>query len=325
MDHTELVLGIDIGGTNTTLGAVDRSGRCLAETAMLTRSEQPPETFFRRLQRTAQALWDGLPKGHRLAGIGVGAPNGNYYRGTIEAPPNLSWDFVDVRKEMAAYWDVLVAVTNDANAAAFGELMFGAGQGMRDFIVITLGTGLGTGIVVNGDLVHGFSGFAGELGHTIVEYGGRPCGCGLLGCLETYASATGIRVTARELLAARPEPSALRGLAEPQLTSKAIFEAAQAGDPISLEAFAITGRILGRKLADAVAHTSPEAIFLFGGLARAGALIFEPTRQAMEENLYSVFRGTVQVLPSGVPQGQAAILGAAALIWKELAKYAPLA
>jgi len=226
---------------------------------------------------------------------------------------------------MAAYWDVLVAVTNDANAAAFGELMFGAGQGMRDFIVITLGTGLGTGIVVNGDLVHGFSGFAGELGHTIVEYGGRPCGCGLLGCLETYASATGIRATARELLAARPEPSALRGLAEPQLTSKAIFEAAQAGDPISLEAFAITGRILGRKLADAVAHTSPEAIFLFGGLARAGALIFEPTRQAMEENLYSVFRGTVQVLPSGVPQGQAAILGAAALIWKELAKYAPLA
>lgn len=320
MADTELVLGIDIGGTNTALGYIDRTGRCLAETTMLTHSGQPPSDYFQRLHAAAVALWKSTFTDHRLAGIGVGAPNGNYYRGTIENPPNISWGCVDVRKQMAAHWDVPVAVTNDANAAAFGELMFGSGKGMRDFIVITLGTGLGSGIVVNGDLVHGHSGFAGEIGHTIVEPGGRLCGCGLRGCLETYASATGLLQTARELLEARPASSPLRSVPGDELTSKAIYEAARDGDPIAREAFNITGTILGRKLADSVAHTSPEAIFLFGGLASAGTLIFEPARRALEENLFHVFKGTVKLLPSGTPQGRAAILGAAALIWKELAK-----
>jgi glucokinase len=315
MDSTELVLGIDIGGTNTVFGYIDRSGQCRGETMMPTRSEQPPVTFFRRLSESARALWAGLPGRHRLVGIGLGAPNGNAFRGTIEDPPNLSWTRVDVRKELAAYWDLEVAVANDANAAALGEGMFGAGRGMRDFIVITLGTGLGTGIVVNGELVHGHSGFAGEIGHTIVVQGGRPCGCGLLGCLETYVSATGLITTVREQLAITSALSPLRNLAPAELTARAVHEAALGGDPLSLEAFNFTGTILGRKLADAVAHTSPEAIILFGGLARAGGLLFEPARKAMEANLFSVFRGTVRLLPSGVPHGQAAIMGAAALIW----------
>jgi glucokinase len=314
----DLALGIDIGGTNTRFGYIDRSGRSLGSATLPTLAQQPAAACFRRLHEAAQSLWAILPGRPRLAGIGLGAPNGNYLSGSIEDPPNLNWGMVDVRAELAGYWDVPVAVTNDANAAALGELLFGAGRGLRDFIVITLGTGLGTGVVVNGDLVNGHSGFAGELGHTIVEPGGRLCGCGLRGCLETYASATGLTRTAHELLAASPEPSLLRELPG-ALSSLAVFTAAQAGDPIAREAFARTGAILGRKLADAVALTSPEAIFLFGGLAQAGELILEPTRRAMEENLFHVFRGTVQVLPSGVPRDQAAVLGAAALIWKQLA------
>ena len=316
MTNTDLVLGIDIGGTNTKLGYVDRSGRCLAEGGLPTCADQPPEPFFQRLRAAAQALWTPLAGTFRLTGIGVGAPNGHFERGTIEDPPNLSWGRVELRAELSASWGVPVAVTNDANAAALGEQLFGAARGMRDFLVITLGTGLGSGIVVNGELVYGHSGFAGELGHTIVEYGGRPCGCGLRGCLETYVSATGLRNTVLERLEASGA-SPLRALGPDQLTARAIHEAALAGDPIALDAFARTGTTLGRKLADAVAHTSPEAIFLFGGLANAGELLLAPVRAALEANLYPLFRGTVRLLPSGVPQGQAAILGAAALIWKE--------
>ena len=317
MADMDLVLGVDIGGTNTKFGYIDRTGRCLGASVIPTHADQAPEACFLRLHEAARALWATLPGSPRLAGIGVGAPNGNYYRGTIESPPNLSWGQVDLRGALSSHWGALpVAVTNDANAAALGELLFGSGRGLRDFIVITLGTGLGTGVVVNGELVYGHSGFAGELGHCIVEYGGRPCGCGLRGCLETYASATGLACTARELLAASSAPSALRESAEP--SALAVFAAAQAGDPIAREAFRRTGTTLGRKLADAVALTSPEAIFLFGGLAKAGELILEPTRKALDENLFHVFRGTVQVLPSGVPEDHAALLGTAALIWKEL-------
>jgi len=317
MADMDLVLGVDIGGTSTKFGYIDRSGRCLGASAIPTQADQTPEACFLRLHEAARALWATLPGAHRLAGIGVGAPNGNYYRGTIEDAPNLNWGMVDLRGALSGYWGGLpIAVTNDANAAALGELLFGSGRGLRDFIVITLGTGLGTGVVVNGELVYGHSGFAGELGHCIVEYGGRPCGCGLRGCLETYASATGLACTARELLAASSAPSALRESAEP--SALAVFAAAQAGDPIAREAFRRTGTTLGRKLADAVALTSPEAIFLFGGLAKAGELILEPTRKALDENLFHVFRGTVQVLPSGVPEDHAALLGTAALIWKEL-------
>jgi glucokinase len=316
MDQKDLVLGIDIGGTNTTFGYIDRAGTCFAEDTMPTLAEEPPKAFFPRLFERAEALWKPL-SAHRLAGIGVGAPNGNYYRGTIEDPPNIPWGFVDVRAEMARHWSVPIAITNDANAAAFGELVFGAGKAMRDFIVITLGTGLGSGIVVNGELVHGHSGFAGEIGHTIVEPGGRPCGCGLRGCLETYASATGLLLTAKELLENGQGISRLRDIPPEELSSRSIYEAALMDDPIALEAFERTGTILGRKLAESVVHTSPEAIFLFGGLASAGELLFRPTRKALEENLFHIFRGTVKLLPSSIPQGQAAILGAAALSWRE--------
>ncbi len=317
MNQMDLVLGIDIGGTNTTFGYVDRTGTCMAEDTMPTLAEEGPAAFFPRLAERAGALWKPL-NGYRLVGIGVGAPNGNYYRSTIEDPPNLPWGFVDVRAAMARYWDVPLAVTNDANAAAFGELMFGAGRNMRDFIVITLGTGLGSGVVVNGELVHGHSGFAGEIGHTIVEPGGRLCGCGLRGCLETYASATGLLLTAKELLSERPDPSTLRDRPREDLTSRDVHAAALEGDSIALEAFERTGAILGRKLAETVAHTSPEAIFLFGGLTSAGDLLFAPTGRALEENLFHVFRGTVKLVPSSIPMGQAAILGAGALIWREL-------
>ena len=322
MQNLPIVLGIDIGGTNTKFGFVDREGRCLADGAIPTLGDQPPGQMFQRLQAGAAELLAGLD-GYELAGIGVGAPNANYYTGTIELPPNLSWPRVDLRAELAPHFRVPVAATNDANAAAMGEMLFGAARGMRDFIVITLGTGLGSGIVVNGQVVYGFSGFAGEIGHTIVDPAGRLCGCGRRGCLEVYASASGLILTVAELLAESGEPSLLRGVEAGQVSSKQIFEAAQAGDRLALEAFDRTGDLLGRKLADAVAYTGPEAIFLFGGLVSAGDLLFDPTRRAMEANLLNIYQGTVKLLHSGVPEGKAAILGAGALIWTELAKLGP--
>ena len=322
MQNLPIVLGIDIGGTNTKFGFVDREGRCLADGAIPTLGDLPPDQMFRRLQAGAAELLAGLD-GYELAGIGVGAPNANYYTGTIELPPNLSWPRVDLRAELAPHFPVPVAATNDANAAAMGEMLFGAARGMRDFIVITLGTGLGSGIVVNGQVVYGFSGYAGEIGHTIVDPAGRLCGCGRRGCLEVYASASGLILTVAELLGESSAPSVLRGLEAGQISSKQIFEAAQAGDRLALEAFDRTGDLLGRKLADAVAYTGPEAIFLFGGLVSAGDLLFDPTRRAMEANLLNIYQGTVKLLHSGVPEGKAAILGAGALIWNELAKAGP--
>jgi glucokinase len=322
MNETELVLGVDIGGTNTSFGYVDRSGRCLADAVIPTRADEPPEGLFRRLHAGAEALRGALPPAFRLAGIGIGAPNANYYKATIEQPPNLSWDWVDLRAQLTPYYEVPLAATNDANAAALGEMLFGAAKGLRDFIVITLGTGLGSGIVVNGEIVYGASGFAGEIGHMVVDPAGRLCGCGRRGCLETYASATGLRLTVLELLARDGRPSPLRALAPGELSARHISEAARAGDAVALEAFARLGDILGRKLADAVAFTSPGAIFLFGGLVSAGELLFAPLREAFERSLLNVYQGTVRLLPSGIPEGKAAILGAGALIWTELARTA---
>lgn len=316
MGDRELVLGVDIGGTNTAFGYVDREGNCLADGTMPTHASEPTSRFFRRLHEQAEALRTTLPRDHRLIGIGIGAPNANYYRRSIEQPPNLDWAWVDLAAELAPYYALPLAATNDANAAALGEMLFGAAKGLRDFIVITLGTGLGSGIVVNGELVYGSTGFAGELGHLTVDPDGRPCGCGRRGCLETYASATGLVLTARELLAKRDVPSTLHHAAA--LDARSVCEAARAGDAIALETFRSTGEILGRKLADAVAFSSPQVIFLFGGLTSAGDLLFTPVREALEANLLNVFRGTVQLLPSRVPEGKAAILGASALIWKEL-------
>jgi glucokinase len=320
MAMTDVVLGVDIGGTNTELGLVDRAGRIRANTVMPTKGEQAAPVYFGRLQAKALALLEGLGPNFRLMAIGIGAPNANFYRCTIENPPNLSWDLVDIRAELSPYFSVPVAATNDANAAALGELYFGAGRGLRDFIVITLGTGLGSGIVVNGELLYGSTGFAGELGHVIVDPQGRLCGCGRRGCLETYASATGLRRTVRELVESRADASGLRAIPPDQLTAKRVFEAAEAGDPIAIEAFEFTGDLLGRKLADAVVFSSPAAIILFGGLAAAGERLFAPTRKALEANLFPVFRNTVKLLPSGIQGGNAAILGAAALGWDAVEK-----
>ena len=274
--------------------------------------------FVRALHERIQVLLQKLGMQNELKGIGIGAPNGNYYNGTIEFAPNLRWRgvirMVDLVKQ---HYDTLVVLTNDANAAAIGEMMYGGAKGMRDFIVITLGTGLGSGIVVNGELVYGHDGFAGEIGHTIVDPNGRQCGCGRRGCLETYASASGIKRTVFELLADSNTASELRAVNFNDLTAAMLTEAATRGDKLALEAFERTGKILGLKLADAVAHTSPEAIFLFGGLAHAGEFIFEPTQRHMEANMLNIYKNKVKLLPSGL-KNNVAVLGASALVWKEL-------
>jgi glucokinase len=317
---TEVVLGVDIGGTNTAMGYVDRKGQLLIETTMATEAHNPAEGFFERLHKQAEDLFGEIKNKCSLLGVGLGAPNANYYKGTIEQPPNLSWGFVNVVEKLRKWYQVPVVLTNDANAAALGEMLFGSAKGMKDFIVITLGTGLGSGIVSNGKLIYGHDGFAGEIGHTTVDPNGRKCGCGRRGCLETYASATGICRTVREMIPKYDKPSELSQINPDELTSKKIFEAAKRGDALALEAFDKTGYYLGLKLADSVAHTSPEAIILFGGLAAAGDLIFNPTKKYLEENLLGIFRNKVRLMPSGLTKGNTAILGAAALIWNELQK-----
>jgi glucokinase len=320
MNSTNVVIGIDIGGTNTKLGIVDREGNLLGETTIPTQANEEAARLIARMNDAIAGLL-AKDKSGTVRGIGIGAPNANYYHGTVEYPPNLNWKGVtDVVGLFRKYTLLPVAITNDANAAAIGELIFGAGKGLKDFIVITLGTGLGSGIIVNGQLVYGHDGFAGEIGHTTVEEDGRECGCGRRGCLEAYCSATGICRTVYELLCNRRAESVLRNVSFNDLSAKQISDAARDGDAIAREAFEVTGRILGRKLADSVVHTSPEAIILFGGLASAGDLIFEPTRRALEAHVLNIFRGKVQLLPSGLKQGTAAILGAAALIWNELEK-----
>ncbi len=320
MDTRQVVLGVDIGGTNTKFGLVDRQGRCLAAASIGTESHHPAERFFGRLQEASRQLLGSLAGDRVLAGIGIGAANANFYKGTIEHPPNLDWDYVDIRAEVRKLSPVPVAVTNDANAAALGEMLFGAAQGMSDFIVITLGTGLGSGIVANGELVYGADGFAGEIGHTTVFPDGRLCGCGRRGCLETYASATGLCRTVHELFCNTNTPSELRGVSFEKMTSKMVYESALREDPIALEAFSVTGRILGMKLADSVAYLSPEAIIVSGGLAAAGDLILEPTRRSLEQHVFPIFRGKTRLLATRLAGGNPAVLGAGALIWNVLEK-----
>ncbi len=317
---TEVTLGVDIGGTNTAFGFVDIDGKSYGSSSIPTKPQNSAADLFARLHPEVEKLFATIADTHVLKGIGVGAPNGNYYRGTVENPPNLNWGVVNVVEILKQYYNLPAAITNDANASAIGEMLFGAAKGMKDFIVITLGTGLGSGVVVNGELVYGSDGFAGEIGHTVYDPAGRQCGCGRRGCLETYSSATGIRRTVMELLASSNEESALRNVSYNDLDSKMIYSSAIAGDKLAKEAFEITGKILGLKLADAVAVTSPEAIILFGGLALAGNMIIDPAKKSLEENLFHVFRNKVKVLPSGLPEGNSAVLGAAALIWNEIKK-----
>lgn len=321
MNNNEMVLGIDIGGTTTAFGFIDRSGKRLATGVIPTEAQQPAEMLVARLQTEIAALQATLPPRLQLKGIGIGAPNANYRQGTVENPPNLNWgastNLVELFHNL---YHLPTAITNDANAAALGELYFGGARTMKDFIVITLGTGLGSGIVVNGQLLYGANGFAGELGHTIVDPQGRQCACGKIGCLETYVSATGLCRTALTLLAERLEQSSLRELNCRQITAKQVYLAARAGDAIALAAFEETARILGMKLADAVAHTGPEAIFLTGGLANAGELLLTPTRRYLEKFLFSAYQGKVRLLLAEMPEGTSAIMGAAALIWHEIEK-----
>jgi glucokinase len=321
MNSNEVVIGIDIGGTTTAFGLVDRLGNLRAEGGIPTQGQQPAETLVARLHEKIGALRKSLAADVLLRGIGIGAPNANSRCGTVENPPNLNWGAsVNLVQLFQRHYDLPVAITNDANAAALGELHFGGARGMRDFIVITLGTGLGSGIVANGELISGVDGCAGELGHTVVDAEGRVCACGKKGCLETYVSAGGLCRTAFTLLAERNEDSSLRTFSYQQLTSRTVSEAAEKGDVIALAAFDATARILGIKLADAVAHTGPEAIFLFGGLAAAGNLLLVPTQRYMEEFLFRPYSGKVKLLRSTLPEGSAAVLGAAALIWHGIQK-----
>lgn len=309
----KVAVGIDIGGTNTIVGIVDAVGNILAETSFATRDYPDFGLFVKRISRIVGSLAEEAP----VVGIGIGAPNANYYTGTIENAANLLWrGCVNVREEFARYFPSIPTVlTNDANAAAIGEMVYGNARGIKDFIMVTLGTGLGSGFVANGLLINGHDSFAGELGHIIVERDGRECGCGRAGCLETYVSATGIKRTMFELLCNRLSESTLRHVCFDDLDAEMITRAAVAGDALAVEAYEYTGMRLGRALADAVALTSPAAIFLLGGLAKSGALIFEPTVKHFEQNLLSNYRGKVKIMASGLEDKNAAILGSSALAW----------
>lgn len=314
-----LAIGIDIGGTGTKFGIVDRVGNVLFSSEMSTRKHAEVETFIDELYNHLSDLIAKAGGVGRMKGIGVGAPNGNYYTGTIEYAPNLPWKgIIPLAKMIEDKFKLPVTLTNDANAAAIGEMMYGAAKGMNDFIMITLGTGVGSGIVANGKLVYGHDGFAGELGHTIIIPDGRIHeGTGKKGSLESYASATGVRLTTLELLEKSDQPSWLRNVPVDEIDSKKVYDAAMEGDELAKSIFAYTGKILGLALANFVMFSSPEAIVLFGGLTKAGDLILKPTRESMEENLIQVFQNKVKILVSHLKESDAAILGASALVWEK--------
>lgn len=313
-----LAIGIDIGGTGTKFGIVDRLGNLLFSSEMSTRNHTELEDYIDDLYNNVAPLIEKAGGVGRMKGIGLGAPNGNYYSGTVEYAPNLPWKgILPLAKLVENKFSLPVVLTNDANAAALGEMMYGAAKGMKDFIMITLGTGVGSGIVANGKLIYGHDGFAGELGHTIIIPDGRMHeGTGKKGSLESYASATGVRFTALEMLAKTKTPSLLRKVSKESMDSKKVYDAANAGDALAKEIFEYTGKILGMALANFVMFSSPEAIVLFGGLTKAGDLLLKPTKEHMEANLIQVFQNKVKILVSHLKESDAAILGASALVWE---------
>jgi len=314
----DVVAGIDIGGTNTVFGLVDKGGNVLAENRFRTTDYPDIKNFISAIDMAIGKMMKEK-SGIKLSGIGIGAPNANYHKGTIEQAPNLAWKgIVPLAGLMREKIDVPVSVTNDANAAAIGEMIFGGAKEMKDFIVITLGTGLGSGIVINGELVYGHTGFAGELGHQIIVPGGRACGCGRQGCFETYASASGLVRTVLNMLSDMREDSSLREIPPSQITSKLIVEKANENDPIALEAIDYTAEMLGFGIANAIAFSSPEAVFLFGGLVKAGNILLDPIREYTARNIFPIYNGTYKILPSAISESNAAVLGAAALAWNEL-------
>ena len=316
------VIGIDLGGTNTVFGIVDARGHVVASDSIKTTRHTDFDDYITDLKEGIERLIRLNEAEDKIQGIGIGAPNANYYTGEIVDAPNLPWAGVVplAEKVSKVFNGIPVAVTNDANAAALGEMTYGAARGMRDFIMITLGTGVGSGIVVNGQLVYGHDGFAGELGHVIVKRNnGRICGCGRTGCLEAYCSATGVARTAREFLELRSEPSELRNLQIDDITSKDVYDAAMAGDKLAKEIFTYTGTILGQAFADMIAFSSPQAIILFGGLAKSGDLLLKPLNEALNKSILPIFRGKTKVILSELRESDAAVLGASALGWE--AKY----
>ncbi|MFR9166983.1 MAG: ROK family protein [Dysgonomonas sp.] len=311
-------IGIDVGGTNTVFGVVDKRGHIISQNSIKTAVHKEVNEYVNHLSTAVLEIINQVGGKDLIKGIGVGAPNANYFSGCIEFAANLPWKgVIPLAQMMMDRTQIPTAITNDANAAAIGEMTYGAARGMKDFIVITLGTGVGSGIVVNGQLVYGHDGFAGELGHTTaIKENGRLCGCGKKGCLETYTSATGVARTAKEFLTTRKDPSLLRNLEIEEITSKDVYEAAKQGDVMAKEIFDMTGRILGESFADFIAFSSPEAIILFGGLTKAGELIFDPIRRNMEANLLSIYRNKVKLLVSELKESDAAVLGASALGWE---------
>lgn len=314
----QVALGVDIGGTNTKYGIVNHRGEILAKGSLKTDEYPKVEDFIDALYSKVTPLLEQHCSQKQFDGIGVGAPNANYYTGTIEQAPNLRWKgVVPFAELMTKKFGVPCKMTNDANAAALGEMMFGAARGMKHFIMMTLGTGVGSGIITNGQLLYGHDGFAGELGHTIVKPGGRKhWSTGSEGSLEAYASATGIAITAKKMRAEFPD-SMLNQYPEDEINSKVVYDCAKLGDPTAIEVFRYTGQKLGEALANFVMFSSPEAILLFGGVIKAGDFILKPTKLHMERNLLPIFRNKVKLVFSELDEADAAILGASALVWEK--------
>ena len=313
------VLGLDMGGTNSVLGVVDARGHVLGRTSIKTQAYRDINDYVNALYEEAQKIIEPLGGMEMVRGIGAGVPNGNFYTGYIQEAMNLPWQTVPFAQLVSERFGLPCRITNDANAAAMGEMTYGAAKGMKNFIMITLGTGVGSGIVIDGNVVYGHDGFAGELGHTTAVRGenARPCNCGKMGCLEAYASATGVARTAKEILTSTTKETLLRQLDVDNITSKDVYDAAEQGDEVAKEIFDFTGTILGQQLADFIAFSAPEAIVLFGGLTKSGDWIKRPIEQAMNNNVLPLWKNKVKVLFSDLKEADAAVLGASALAWSE--------
>jgi len=317
MSIKKVMLGIDIGGTNTKFGLVQKNGKVVAEFSVPTKSKNPAKELVARIEKSIKAFLKDKVEKYQLCGIGIGAPNANYHSGQIENPPNLKWGTVDISSMFKESFNVQVKITNDANASALGEMLFGAAKGMSNFVTITLGTGLGSGIVVGGKMLYGSNGFAGELGHVCIEFQGRECGCGNRGCLECYVSATGIVRTVAKLIAEKKTASKMRELPFAKLSAKLINELALEGDEIALEAFDFTARLLGVSCANVAMLNAPEAFIICGGLANAGDLLIKKTKEYMELHLLKNFKNQIKILPSGLINKNSGVIGASALAWSE--------
>ena len=313
------VLGLDMGGTNSVLGVVDARGHVLGRTSIKTQAYRDINDYVNALYEEAEKIIEPLGGMEMVRGIGAGVPNGNFYTGYIQEAMNLPWQTVPFAQLVSERFGLPCRITNDANAAAMGEMTYGAAKGMKNFIMITLGTGVGSGIVIDGNVVYGHDGFAGELGHTCAVRGenARPCNCGKIGCLEAYASATGVARTAKEILTSTTKETVLRQLDVDNITSKDVYDAAEQGDEVAKEIFDFTGTILGQQLADFIAFSAPEAIVLFGGLTKSGDWIKRPIEEAMNKNVLPLWKNKVKVLFSDLKEADAAVLGASALAWSE--------